>query len=54
MLFSTLLNLFFIPVLYILLQTLLGKFGGNRSSRRPAQSVDTTAYATTAGGSRQS
>jgi HAE1 family hydrophobic/amphiphilic exporter-1 len=54
MLVSTLLNLFFIPVLYILLQTLLGKFGGNRSSRRPAQSVDTTAYATTAGGSRQS
>ena len=53
MLVSTLLNLFFIPVLYILLQTLLGKFGGNRSSRRPAQSVDTTAYATTAGGSRQ-
>jgi hydrophobic/amphiphilic exporter-1 (mainly G- bacteria), HAE1 family len=53
MLVSTLLNLFFIPVLYILLQTLLGKFGGNRSSRRPAQSVDTSAYATTAGGSRQ-
>lgn len=53
MLVSTLLNLFFIPVLYIILQTLLGKFGGNRSSRRPAQSVDTNAYATTAGGSRQ-
>jgi HAE1 family hydrophobic/amphiphilic exporter-1 len=53
MLVSTLLNLFFIPVLYILLQTLLSKFGGNRSSRRPAQSVDTSAYATTAGGSRQ-
>jgi HAE1 family hydrophobic/amphiphilic exporter-1 len=49
MLVSTVLNLFFIPVLYILLQTMLGKFGGKHSSRRPAQSVDTIAYATSAG-----
>ena len=54
MLVSTVLNLFFIPVLYIMLQTLLGKFGGKRSSRRPAQSVDTSTYATTATGSHQS
>jgi HAE1 family hydrophobic/amphiphilic exporter-1 len=53
MLVSTLLNLFFIPVLYILLQTLLSKFGGNRSSRRPAQSVDTTAYASSAAGTHR-
>ena len=49
MLVSTLLNLFFIPVLYIMLQTLLGMFKGKGSSRRPAQSVDTTDYAATAG-----
>ncbi len=54
MLVSTVLNLFFIPVLYIMLQTLLGKFGGGRSARRPAQSVDTSAYATTAAGSHHS
>ncbi len=54
MLVSTLLNLFFIPVLYIMLQTLLGKFGGGRSTRRPAQSVDTGAYATTGTGSHHS
>jgi HAE1 family hydrophobic/amphiphilic exporter-1 len=32
MLLSTILNLFFIPVLYVLLQTLLGKFGGKKST----------------------
>jgi HAE1 family hydrophobic/amphiphilic exporter-1 len=53
MLVSTLLNLFFIPVLYILMQTLLGKFGGKRSSRQGTQNIDTSAYATTAAGSRQ-
>jgi HAE1 family hydrophobic/amphiphilic exporter-1 len=50
MLVSTLLNLFFIPVLYIMLQTLLGKFGGGRSARRPAQSVDAPTYATSGSG----
>lgn len=49
MLLSTVLNLFFIPVLYIMLQTFLGLFKGKGSSRRPAQSVDTGAYAATAG-----
>jgi len=53
MLVSTVLNLFFIPVLYIVLQTLLGKFGGKGAARRPAQSVDTGVYATTAAGTRQ-
>jgi len=33
MLVSTVLNLFFIPVLYVMLQTLLGSFG---SKRHPA------------------
>ncbi|HVT99096.1 MAG TPA: efflux RND transporter permease subunit, partial [Acidobacteriaceae bacterium] len=50
MLVSTLLNLFFIPVLYIMLQTLLGKFGSGRSARRPAQSADTGAYVTSGSG----
>ncbi|HUB17065.1 MAG TPA: multidrug efflux RND transporter permease subunit [Acidobacteriaceae bacterium] len=54
MLVSSVLNLFFIPVLYVLLQTLLGKFGGNRSSRRPAQSVDTGAYASSVAGGHTS
>ena len=40
MLVSTVLNLFFIPVLYVMLQTLLGSFGSKRPSRRPAQPVD--------------
>jgi HAE1 family hydrophobic/amphiphilic exporter-1 len=48
MLVSTILNLFFIPVLYIMLQTLLGKFGSGRSARRPAQSVATAGYTSTA------
>ena len=54
MLVSTVLNLFFIPVLYVMLQTLLNRFSGKRTSRRPAQSVDTTAYATSASGTHQS
>ena len=54
MLLSTLLNLFFIPVLYILLQTLLGKFGSGRSARRPAQSVDAGVYATSGSGTHHS
>ena len=50
MLFSTVLNLFFIPVLYVLLQTLLGAFGGKRPSARPAPGFeDTNAYAPSAG-----
>ena len=32
MLLSTILNLFFITVLYVLLQTLLSKFGGKKST----------------------
>jgi HAE1 family hydrophobic/amphiphilic exporter-1 len=40
MLFSTVLNLFFIPVLYVILQTLLGAFSGKGTSRRPSQRVD--------------
>jgi HAE1 family hydrophobic/amphiphilic exporter-1 len=52
MLLSTVLNLFFIPVLYVMLQTFLGLFKDKGSSRRPAQSVDTT-YAAKAG-TRQS
>jgi len=54
MLVSTVLNLFFIPVLYVMLQTLLGRFGRNRPSRRPAQSVDTGVYATTGAGGHTS
>ena len=50
MLLSTILNLFFIPVLYVMLQTLLGAFKGQRPSRRPAQSVETGVYAGSAGG----
>jgi HAE1 family hydrophobic/amphiphilic exporter-1 len=50
MLLSTILNLFFIPVLYVMLQTLLGAFKGQRPSRRPAQSADTGVYAGSAGG----
>jgi len=54
MLVSTVLNLFFIPVLYVMLQTLLGSFGGNRPSPRPSQSVDTTSvYQETAVGTHQ-
>ncbi len=54
MLVSTVLNLFFIPVLYVMLQTLLGKFGGGRAARRPAQSVDPRTYAPSAAGSHSS
>ena len=54
MLVSTVLNLFFIPVLYVMLQTLLGRFGGGRTVRRPAQSVDARTYAPSAAGSHSS
>jgi HAE1 family hydrophobic/amphiphilic exporter-1 len=54
MLVSTVLNLFFIPVLYVMLQTLLGSFGGKRTSRRPAQSVEASnLYQGTAVGTHQ-
>ncbi|MGC2297792.1 MAG: efflux RND transporter permease subunit, partial [Acidobacteriaceae bacterium] len=54
MLVSTVLNLFFIPVLYVMLQTLLGSFRKDRPSRRPSQSVDaSTIYQGTAVGSHQ-
>jgi HAE1 family hydrophobic/amphiphilic exporter-1 len=54
MLVSTVLNLFFIPVLYVILQTLLGSFGSNRSERRPSQRVDAAnLYQGTAVGTHQ-
>ncbi|MGD0367647.1 MAG: efflux RND transporter permease subunit [Acidobacteriaceae bacterium] len=54
MLVSTVLNLFFIPVLYVMLQTLLGSFGSNRSERRPSQRVDASnLYPGTAVGTHQ-
>ena len=36
---STLLNLFFIPVLYVVLKTLLERFG-NKTPRNPADPTD--------------
>jgi hypothetical protein len=48
MLVSTLLNLFFIPVLYVMLQTMLGSFGGKRQNRSSAQSQDTKPLASSA------
>jgi HAE1 family hydrophobic/amphiphilic exporter-1 len=54
MLLSTVLNLVFIPVLYVMLQTLLGAFGGKSNSRRPAQSTRTSdLYQPTAVGTHQ-
>jgi HAE1 family hydrophobic/amphiphilic exporter-1 len=54
MLVSTVLNLFFIPVLYVMLQTLLGSFRKDRPSRRPSQSVDAAnLYQGTAVGTHQ-
>ena len=54
MLVSSVLNLFFIPVLYVMLQTLLSAFKGSRPSRRPAQSVDASGvYSQPAVGTRQ-
>ena len=54
MLVSTVLNLFFIPVLYVILQTLLGAFSGKGTSRRPSQSVDSAdLYEKTAVGTSQ-
>jgi len=54
MLVSTVLNLFFIPVLYVMLQTLLGSFGSKRPSRRPSQSVEASnLYEGTAVGTHQ-
>ncbi|HTW47386.1 MAG TPA: efflux RND transporter permease subunit, partial [Acidobacteriaceae bacterium] len=35
MLMSTVLNLFFIPVLYVMLQSLLGSFSGKQPAPRP-------------------
>ena len=40
MLLSTVLNLAFIPVLYVLLKTLLEKIGGKRTPRTTAITVD--------------
>jgi HAE1 family hydrophobic/amphiphilic exporter-1 len=42
MLFSTVLNLFFIPALYVLLQTLLGSFRRQDPSRRNPLPADAT------------
>jgi HAE1 family hydrophobic/amphiphilic exporter-1 len=54
MLVSTVLNLFFIPVLYVMMQTLLGAFSGKRPSRRPSQRVDSAdLYEKTAVGTSQ-
>jgi HAE1 family hydrophobic/amphiphilic exporter-1 len=54
MLISTVLNLFFIPVLYVMLQTLLGAFSGKRPSRLPSQRVESAdLYEKTAVGTSQ-
>jgi HAE1 family hydrophobic/amphiphilic exporter-1 len=40
MVLSTILNLVFIPVLYVLLKTLLGSFGRKNKTQPPAQTID--------------
>jgi HAE1 family hydrophobic/amphiphilic exporter-1 len=54
MLFSTVLNLFFIPVLYVMMQTLLGSFHRKDPSRRTPQRADAAGvYSQTAVGTHQ-
>jgi HAE1 family hydrophobic/amphiphilic exporter-1 len=54
MLFSTVLNLFFIPVLYVMMQTLLGSFHRKDPSRRTPQRADASGvYPQTAVGTHQ-
>ncbi len=54
MLLSTVLNLFFIPVLYVMLQTLLGSFRRQGPSRLPAQSVGASGLGREVVGTHQS
>ncbi len=44
MLVSTILNLFFIPVLYVLTKTVLEKFGGAGQNRAPARVVESPSH----------
>jgi len=53
MLVSTVLNLFFIPVLYVMLQTLLGSFRRQSPSRRNPQPATSDLYQQTAVGTHQ-
>jgi HAE1 family hydrophobic/amphiphilic exporter-1 len=53
MLVSTVLNLFFIPVLYVMLQTLLGSFKRQSPSRRNPQPATSDLYQQTAVGTHQ-
>jgi hypothetical protein len=44
MLVSTILNLFFIPVLYVLAKTVLEKFGGSGPSAAPKPVVESPSH----------